>query len=141
MPFQSCSMCHTSSQIQEQFDIPTIYQCLYYQGRELEDNTATIGSLNVLANDVMDLREDSEDIDLLGSDGEQPAHKSDEGQGFGGTLLVSGTHRSSHSHTPSDHDEPMAEITRACPACTFENSPDVVCCAMCETPFDPDTLL
>ncbi|KAJ3545017.1 hypothetical protein NM688_g5677 [Phlebia brevispora] len=73
--------------IHAQFDIPTIYQRLYYQGHELEDNTATISSLNILANDVVELREDSEDIDLLGSDTEGGTRQTDEGQGFGGTLL------------------------------------------------------
>jgi len=51
----------------------------------LLNNEATIGSLRVLANDVFELREESESGDFSDSV-DIPVQRS-EGQGFGGTLL------------------------------------------------------
>ena len=65
--------------MQEELGIPTIYQHLYHHGRELDEHSATIGALGILANDVLDLREDSEDIDLLGSGSDHEARRAGEG--------------------------------------------------------------
>ncbi len=75
-------------------------QRLYYQGTELDDNAVTISSLGVLANDAMDLREEAEDIDLLGSTsddggGARLPQQREEGHGFGGTLLLGSTSNAS----------------------------------------------
>ncbi|KAI0688254.1 cysteine proteinase [Cytidiella melzeri] len=123
-------------QIQEELDIPTISQRLYYQGVELEDNKATIGALGVLSNDTLDLREQLEDADLFGSNTEAEPRRREEGQGFGGTLLGNGGRTSSTPHS-SQHEEDLDPDPsgRPCPMCTFENATDAVACLMCETMF------
>ena len=115
--------------------IPTIYQRLYYQGRELEDKDATVASLHILANDILDLREESEDIDLLNS-GSDREGKSGDGGGFSGTLLSGNGHHSSSPHAASDRDEASQNGTKACLACTFDNPLDEPLCTMCKTPFE-----
>lgn len=123
-------------QIQAELEIPTISQRLYYHGNELEDNSVTLGSLGVLSNDTMDLKEESEDIDLLGSVSEAEPTTQKEGRGFGGTLLGYSS-SSSPSHTPSQHaDELPSDITLSCPACTYDNPADAFACLMCETMLD-----
>ena len=125
-------------QIQAELDIPTISQRLYYHGNELEDNAMTLGSLGVLSNDTMDLKEESEDIDLLGSGSEaEPSTRRDEERGFGGTLLGYSS-SSSPSHTPSQHADELPGNNGAlsCPACTYDNAPGSSACAMCETLLD-----
>ncbi|KAI0086174.1 cysteine proteinase [Irpex rosettiformis] len=127
--------------IQDQMDIPTISQRLYYQGLELDDNEATIDSLGVLAGDSMDLREQAEDADLLDSNSEsesrQRKRRREEGQGFEGTLLGNGGHMSSgHSSQHEDDPEPGEfESGPRCPACTFQNTHETLACAMCDTMF------
>ncbi|TFY67092.1 hypothetical protein EVG20_g4062 [Dentipellis fragilis] len=117
--------------IQEQMDVPTICQRLFYQGHELLDNEVTVPTLGILANDVLDLREESEDVDLLDeSDSEVPRKKRrDEGGGFGGTLL-SGDPTS--EDPPSEHTA-SPPTSGTCPACTFENLPTAPICSICET--------
>ena len=80
----------------------------------MEDNDATLGSLNILANDTMDLREDSEDIDMLGSGSERGMRRHEEGEGFGGTLLGSSNHPSSSPQIQSDHEEAADLEVKAC---------------------------
>ena len=123
--------------IQEELDIPTISQRLYYHGKELDDNSATLGSLGVLSHDTMDLKEESEDIDLLASGSEdEPVRKSSrkEERGFGGTLLGYSS-SSSPARTPSlpADDFRSSSVGLSCPACTFDNVPAALSCAMCET--------
>ena len=123
-------------QIQAELDIPTISQRLYYHGNELEDGSVTLGSLGVLSNDAMDLKEESEDIDLLGSGSEADPTRKKEERGFGGTLLGYSS-SSSPSHTPSQHaDELPSNGALTCPACTYDNTPGSFACAMCETVLD-----
>ncbi|EKM55145.1 uncharacterized protein PHACADRAFT_94093 [Phanerochaete carnosa HHB-10118-sp] len=124
-------------QIQAELEIPTISQCLYYHGNELENSAMTLGSLGVLSNDTMDLREESEDIDLLGSGSDaEPTTRKKEGRGFGGTLLGYSS-SSSPPHTPSQHaDELPSNTTISCPACTYDNAADAFACLMCETMLD-----
>ena len=86
----------------------------------------------------MDLREESEDIDLLDAQSDSDgAQKNVEGRGFGGTLLgyssqtIPSSQPSSTPHTPTpeaDVGEPVS-----CPACTFANAPGTFSCEMCET--------
>ncbi|KAF9820152.1 hypothetical protein IEO21_01585 [Rhodonia placenta] len=75
--------------LQEELNVPVISQRLFYRGAELEDSSATVLSLGILANDFLDLREQTEDIDLLSdTDNERDKRKRrKEGPGFGGTLL------------------------------------------------------
>ncbi len=69
--------------------IPTICQRLFYREVELEDNEVTVADLSILANDVLDLREESEVHDLDSDIEVSPPtkRKREEGGGFGGTLL------------------------------------------------------
>lgn len=107
------------------------------------DNEATLISLGILSDDIMDLREIAEDVDMLCSDDEDAAGRkshSDEGRGFGGTLL-SGYYnpkeqsdKRSPSTTPDDVPQPSTS-SQACPACTFQNPPDSIACTICDTIF------
>jgi len=102
---------------------------LFHHGQELEDNSATVASLGVLANDVLDLREESEVDGSIASDSEEtPATKKrrEEERGFGGTLLG----QLSNVRAPSP-----SNLERPCPVCTFCNPPEVSICSMCTTPF------
>lgn len=123
-------------QIQTEWEIPTIAQRLYYRGHELADGSATLRALGVLSHDTMDLREESEDIDLLGSgsDAEQPAARRAEGRAFGGTLLGYSSASSPPQTPPSQGvvDGPGTAGV-SCPACTYDNAADAFSCAMCET--------
>ncbi|KAI0345367.1 cysteine proteinase [Trametopsis cervina] len=124
--------------IQEELNIPTISQRLYYQGNELDDNEATIGSLGVHSNDTMDLREQPEDVDLLDSTSDvEPSRRREEGQGFGGTLLGNNGHTSNTPHSSQHEEEPESGTTgHSCPVCTFDNALDATVCAMCDTAFE-----
>lgn len=136
-------------QLQEDLDIPTICQRLFYQGHELLDNEATVATLGVLSNDVFDLREVKEDVDLLDdSDTDRPPAKRrrEEGRAFGGTLLAGDF--SSDREIPDDtgteagsergssvgfQDERGVGEEIACSICTFKNPSEAVACQMCGT--------
>lgn len=112
-----------------------MYQRLFYRGHELDDSSATMLSLGVLSNDLLDLKEESEDLTILtDTDGEggppSGAKKRTEGQAFGGTLLGGFSYSSAPS---SSQSVPPTSI--ACPACTYENGHADVACAMCDTPL------
>jgi len=79
--------------IHEELDIPTIYQKLYYRGRELTDNSATVATLGILALDTIFLHPDKpldEEEVLFTSDHERGSTVKDEGSynAFSGTLLA-----------------------------------------------------
>ena len=139
----SALTCLITIQLQEELSIPTIYQRLFHQGRELEDNSVTLVSVGVVANDVLDLREEAEDVDLIGSDGEEVGQKrkrTDEGRAFGGTLL--GSDRPAHTRESSSSSAPhtpVEPLEKSCPACTFVNPPDVLACTICDTVFYTDS--
>ncbi|KAF8911983.1 hypothetical protein CPB84DRAFT_1760942 [Gymnopilus junonius] len=118
----------------EEFTIPTICQCLYYKGRELEDNTRTVASLQFLANDVLDLREVDEILEITSDSDERPPKRRREGLGFGGTLL--GSTDSPYSSSPEETlatNPPNAE--KPCITCTFSNQIDAESCEICLAPF------
>jgi hypothetical protein len=90
-----------------------------------------VTSLGVLANDVFDLREESEVGGVIEPEDEDTSGKSkprEEERGFGGTLL---------GQLPSIPREATLPILheRSCSACTYRNPADVALCGMCYTPF------
>ncbi|KAJ3775406.1 cysteine proteinase [Lentinula raphanica] len=72
--------------LHEEFDVPTIYQRLILHGQELLDNEATVESLHILANDTLDLYEESATLEAWDVY-DDVISKQEEGHGFGGTLL------------------------------------------------------
>ncbi|KAH9993782.1 cysteine proteinase [Russula vinacea] len=125
--------------LQEELDIPTICQRLFYQGCELTDSSASVAALSILANDVLDLREEQENEELLETDTEMPPQRREtDGGGFGGTLLARGwTSESLPDDTMSDRTAtsspaPM-DATKPCPKCTFDNASSAAACEMCAT--------
>jgi hypothetical protein len=116
--------------VQEEFAVPPICQRLFLRGQELEDNNATVESLQIFANDTVDLRETEEVVDLT-SDGDEPPSrkKKKEGNGFSGTLLGS-------ADVPwSSSPEQTPELKKECSACTFSNPSETLSCQMCYTRF------
>jgi ubiquitin carboxyl-terminal hydrolase 48 len=105
----------------------------------LADNSASVEALSILANDILDLREEQENEELLESDTEtQPQQRREaDGGGFGGTLLARGwTSESMPDDTMSDRTAtsspaPM-DTTKPCPMCTFENASTATTCKICE---------
>ncbi|EMD38059.1 hypothetical protein CERSUDRAFT_113204 [Gelatoporia subvermispora B] len=125
--------------LQYECNIPTISQRLFYRGQELEDGTATIGTLGIMSNDIVDLREESEDVTLLSdTDVEYVASGRKEGRGFGGTLLA-GQRDTDETREAGTQPALTAPVSKACSACTFENATDVLACTMCDTPFACNT--
>jgi ubiquitin carboxyl-terminal hydrolase 48 len=96
-----------------------------------------VATLQLLANDVIDLREDEEVIEIDSDSDSKPISKRrrEEGQGFGGTLL--GTTDSSWSSSPEQTPVPAvgSGSEKACLACTFSNTFDAVACQICDTIF------
>jgi hypothetical protein len=89
-----------------------------------------VTSLGILANDVLDLREESDVNGSLASGSEEGLGKKgqrEEERGFGGTLLAQLP--GAHPASPVDLDE------RPCPVCTFNNPREVELCGMCSIPF------
>lgn len=123
---------HTWLQIQTELGISTICQRLFYQGNELLENLATATSLQLLANDSIDLQEVNEGSDI--DDGPRKKQR-DEGNGFGGTILGGAA-----SQRPVVADVPTLQVDdavlgKACPACTFVNTFEVLGCIVCDTLF------
>jgi ubiquitin carboxyl-terminal hydrolase 48 len=143
-------------QISKLFDIPTICQKLTLHGTELLDNEATAESLDILADDVLELQQITEEIDI-DSDGAEETRRSrskprEEGQGFNGTVLggqgsmltlTDYSLPSSRADTPADIliSEPgggvaVAEEEKSCRVCTYSNKPNVSACEICDTIFE-----
>ncbi|KAI0646997.1 cysteine proteinase [Trametes meyenii] len=124
--------------LDDELAIPVISQRLFHRGHEIDDSSATMLSLGILSNDLLDLKRVDEDVILVsdtdveedgGSTG--PNKKRTEGQAFGGTLLGGGS-SFGFSSVPPSSSPPVAGPV-ACPTCTYENEPAEVACAMCET--------
>ncbi|KAF5315656.1 hypothetical protein D9611_004911 [Ephemerocybe angulata] len=131
--------------ISELFEIPTICQKLVLHGTELEDNEATAESLDILANDVLELHQITEEIDIDASDTEEPRRSKprEEGQGFNGTVLGwrgGGGGIPTDSSMPSSRtaspDPMLMVVEKPCKACTFANASDAYSCAICDTIFE-----
>jgi len=116
-------------ELQKELKIPTICQRLFYGAVELDDNTATVASLQILANDIIDLKEENEIHEISDSEDVPKSKRRDEG-GFGGTLLGRTEGRSSSPPKPVE-----APTEKACDACTFSNPVDLRACGMCEKVF------
>uniref|UniRef100_A0A0W0FLB1 ubiquitinyl hydrolase 1 n=1 Tax=Moniliophthora roreri TaxID=221103 RepID=A0A0W0FLB1_MONRR len=114
--------------LQEMLNIPTICQRLFYQGKELDDGAATVGSIGLFANDILDLQEQIE-VHELSDDDDGFGIPRDEGRAFGGTLLGSAS-----TVVPAEVKESMSD-EKSCSACTFINPSAAVVCTMCGSTF------
>jgi ubiquitin carboxyl-terminal hydrolase 48 len=103
---------------------------LFYGRRELDDNTATVASLEILANDTIDLKEETE-VHEISSDSEDAGKGKRRDEGFGGTLLGRTDTRSSSPPKPVP-----APTERACGTCTFSNPVNITICGVCEQPTE-----
>lgn len=115
----------------EEFSLPTICQRLFLRGQELEDNSATVESLQILANETVDLRVAEQMVDLT-SDNDEPQtrKKKKEGNGFSGTLL--GNADAPWSSSP---EQTPYRTEKECPKCTFSNPSEVLSCQVCNEHF------
>lgn len=119
--------------IQEEWNISTICQRLIHHGTELQNNAATVASLEIGANDLIELHEVNEVHDL-DSDTDDTSGNRNEGAGFSGTILCGVSDRTTTT-IPSSPNNPAY---RACPSCTLHNSPEATACTICDTPLgDP----
>ena len=93
-----------------------------------------MADLGVLANDRFDLKEVSEDFEVLEiTDEDEPPvikkRRREEGSAFGGTLLGGSSQPSLSVSVPAKQEESH----RACPACTYNNLPSDTVCTICDT--------
>lgn len=103
------------------------------------DNAVTAESLGILANDVLDLREETDDDGTLTESDTIHIKKKrrEEGRGFGGTLLIGSSQPGSRSSTEMDFDQPPQPSTaKSCSACTYANCLEATACDMCDTPLN-----
>jgi len=120
--------------------IPTICQRLSRCGQELDDNSVTVGSLGLLINDVLDLREVEDGDSSTAEDVTRAKKRRREERGFGGTLLASSrpvpvadatlSSEGEAQQSQSEHDP-----VQVCQACTYENPANSLHCEMCHCDF------
>ena len=124
-----------------------MYQTLFLNDRELADGSATVAEIGLLLNDTLDLRQDQE-TDQTSDMEEAQKPRANEVEGFGGTLLggfttgtegsdaddlvpsLEGLNGEGSEHPPSSSPAHHAG-TKACPACTFDNSSQDKNCRIC----------
>jgi len=120
--------------VEDAFSLPTICQRLFYRGQELEDNSVTVESLKIFANDAIYVREVEEIINITSDSEVSPSREQrrKERPGFSGTVLGSAdvSWCSSPTSTP-----PVDQRDKTCLACTFSNTCDALHCQICDTPF------
>jgi len=130
-----------------------VFQTLFLNGHELADGSATVAEIGLLLNDTLDLQQDQEtDQTSDFEDFQKP--RANEVEGFGGTLLggfttgtegsdadelapslgESGTDGKGVEHPPSSSPANYTG-TKACPACTFDNSSLDKNCRICLSPL------
>ena len=116
---------------------------MFYRGLELEDNAVTAASLGILADDVLDLREEVEDDGTMSDSDTTHTKKKrrEEGRGFGGTLLIGSSQPGSRSSTEAtemevDHEVAHPDATKSCSACTYANLLEATTCDICDTLFN-----
>ncbi|KAF8587403.1 cysteine proteinase [Ramaria rubella] len=122
-------------EVQEELEIPTICQRLFFKGRELTDNQETVASLGILANDTLDLWEAKENDDAFNSDVEPEFHCREEGRAFGGTILSGVAKKASSEKDRGSSPEAVLTLNH-CPVCTFINEDDQSTCDMCGSKTD-----
>lgn len=131
-------------QIQESFNIPTICQRLFFRGQELENNDVTLEDLQIFANDIMDLREESEVHEIDSDFEERPVKKQrrEAERGFEGTVLSGGINESDLGKNLclNSTDDPSGDLSqvldeKTCAVCTLLNALDAAACKICDTPF------
>ncbi|KII88369.1 hypothetical protein PLICRDRAFT_92113 [Plicaturopsis crispa FD-325 SS-3] len=109
--------------VQAQCDIATICQRVFYRGKELEDNSATVESIGILADDLVDIREEQE-VDEIPSDiddGPPIKKKREEEKGFGGTVLGGA--------------KIQTQKEKSCRVCTLVNPVAALTCEACDAQF------
>lgn len=129
-----------------------MYQTLFLNGRELVDGSTTVAEIGLLLHDTLDLRQDQE-TDQTSDMEETQKPRTNEVEGFGGTLLggfttgtegsdaddlapsFGGINEKETEHPPSSSPADCAG-TKACSACTFDNSPQDKSCLICLKPLD-----
>ncbi|TFK76330.1 cysteine proteinase [Pluteus cervinus] len=126
--------------LQEELDVPTISQRIYFRGAELTDNSTTMSALQVAAHDTFDMKEEKE-VHELDDDSDEdipPSKRLKEAErGFSGTLLGGGgevPQSSSRGRTPSS--ELITGKGKSCPACTFINEIGMETCSICSSLLD-----
>lgn len=143
---------HRPAQVNEELDIPPVYQTLFLNGHELADGSATVAEIGLLLNDTLDLRQDQE-TDQTSDIEEVQKPRANEIEGFGGTLLcgfttgtegsdadevvpsLEGVNGKGPEHPPSS--SPTHDVgAKACPACTFDNSSQDKNCRICFNPLE-----
>lgn len=92
----------------------------------MDDNEATVSSLSIFANDILDLQQENETLEIDSDTGEKRPRT--EERGFGGTLLGQSMDRISSSPSLD-----VSHLERPCPACTFSNGGDALTCTICGT--------
>ena len=101
---------------------------------ELDDSSATVRSLGILANDCLDLREETEDENKLHSAAYERSRQREEGNGFGGTLL--GGNAPSRELSAMQIGADVRALDDAagkdCSACTYRNLRTAETCEMCQ---------
>lgn len=127
-----------------------MFQTLFLNGHELADGSATVAEIGLLLNDTFDLQQDQE-TDQMSDFEDFQKPRANEVEGFGGTLLGgfttgtegsdadelapslggSGTDGKGVEQPPSSSPSVQYAGTKACPACTFDNSPLDKNCQMC----------
>ncbi|KAG6814527.1 hypothetical protein H0H92_000053 [Tricholoma furcatifolium] len=117
--------------IQEGLKIPTICQRLFYCNKELDNNMATVESIGIMADDILDLRREDEVVDLNTGSEDDKRPRDLEERGFYGTLLG----RSDSIEGPPTSSPPDIDEKKSCSACTFLNEGDAVNCTICDTLF------
>jgi hypothetical protein len=121
-------------QLQAKLNVSTIAQRLVHNGRELDDSSATMATLGVLAHDELEVHVLREDASLLDDDVDMGAGDRAEGPGFEGTLLGFAAER--ERDTPSGASEGVVDAAGlTCPTCTFLNGLELQACEMCDTPL------
>lgn len=134
----------------DELDVLPLYQTLFLNGRELEDDS-TVAKVGLLLNDTLDLCQDQVS-DQTGDIEDIQKPQANEVEGFGGTLLggfttgtegsdgdelapsLGGSGENGVEHPPSS--SPVHYMgAKACPRCTFDNSSQDKNCRICSSPL------
>ncbi|KZT28434.1 cysteine proteinase [Neolentinus lepideus HHB14362 ss-1] len=118
--------------VQEESGVPSICQRLFCRDQELDDSSATIGGLGILSNDIIDVRQQSQEAldETLDTTNKRP--RLDDGKAFDGTML--GRQCDPQPNTRVQQDiEPVLFTDKECSVCTYRNAEGAGICIMCDT--------